>query len=240
MIHFVVTLKGRVVGRFDVEGDRVRIGRHPDNEVQIDNRGVSRFHTLLRREETGQWLLEDQGSHNGTFVNGARVKTKVLRDGDVVGVGQFSVSIKTDGAGSPTHTNSTISVRPGNSPEALEAKAPQKGYLEFLDRSGHILVNRDLVQLGSAPGLDVHLDGPSKAVLIVRGYGGFQLVNVCHLPVTVGGEEVRDRIWLHNGAQIQVGGEQFTFYSGLPSEDAGTMQIEVPRSLRPPPGLDCV
>lgn len=241
MIHFVVTLKDRVVGRFHVEGDRVRIGRHPDNEVQIDNKGVSRFHTLLHRDSTGQWVLEDQGSHNGTFVNGARAKTKVLREGDVLGIGQFSVSFKTEtplASGSQAEP-SPISVRPASSPERQELLAPQKAYLEFMDRSGHILVNRDLVQLGSAPGLDVHIPGPAKSIMIVRGYGGFQLVNArpTEVQVHVTGVLVTDRVWLENGAHVTIGDDEFSFYTGLPTEDGGTMQIEVPKALRNPPQM---
>jgi hypothetical protein len=237
MIHFVVTLKGRLIGRFDVEGDRARIGRHADNEVQIDNRGVSRFHTqLLRDPSSGNWTIEDQGSHNGTFVNGARIKTKSLRDGDVVGVGQFSVSVSADGAPPPAAAEEVpaISVRPAPSPNLSEQLAPLKGYLEFLDRSGHIMINRDVTQIGSAPGLDIHIDGASKSVLIVRGYGGFQIVN-CRpgdVEVLLNGALLDDRAWLESGARVQLGADEFTFYAGLPSEDMGTMQIEVPRLLR--------
>ena len=68
MIQLVVTLKGRTVGRYDVEGTLVRIGRLPDNEVQIDNRSVSRLHCVLEHESAEGWFLEDKGSHS----NGAR------------------------------------------------------------------------------------------------------------------------------------------------------------------------
>lgn len=238
MIHFVVTLKGRMVGRFDVEGDRARIGRHADNEVHIDNRGVSRFHTLLRRDTaSGHWTIEDQGSHNGTFVNGARIKTKSLRNGDVVGVGQFSVSVTLDGvppAAADEEGVTAVSVRPAPSPHLSEQLASVMGYLEFLDRSGHIMINRDVTQIGSAPGLDIHIDGPSKSVLIVRGYGGFQLVN-CRpgeVEVLVAGKPIDDRDWLESGDRVQLGSDEFTFFAGLPSEDMGTMVIEVPRALR--------
>ena len=111
---------------------------------------------------------------------------------------------------------------------------------QFLDRSGHILLNRDLVQLGSAPGLDVHLAGPPKSILIVRGYGGFQLVNARpdQVRVIVGGVEVADRVWLENGAEVSVGAESFSFYTGLPSEGGGTMEIQLPKTLLPPGALE--
>lgn len=236
MLHVVVTLKGRLVGRFDVDGDRVRVGRHPDNEVQIDNRGVSRFHCQLQRDgQSGGWTVDDQGSNNGTFVNGARVKTKVLRDGDAISIGQFTLSLQEGAVGKPL-AGGAVSFRSGADPAQREQQAPEKGYLEFMERSGHILINRDVCQIGSAPGLDVHVAaGPAKSVLIVRGYGGFQLVNVTQgaLNVFVDDVQVPDRVWLKDGTRVQLGNESFTFRSGMPAGDMGTMQIELPKEFRP-------
>ena len=65
---------GREVGRSQVlEGDVLRIGSHPSNDVVLDDRAVSRFHCQLTRGEQG-WLVSDSGSMNGTTVNGVRVR----------------------------------------------------------------------------------------------------------------------------------------------------------------------
>jgi pSer/pThr/pTyr-binding forkhead associated (FHA) protein len=243
MVHVVVTLKGRLIGRHDIPGGLVRIGRHPDNEVQIDNQGVSRYHTLLRRDDqTGLWSVEDQGSQNGTYVNGAKVKTKTLRGGDAITVGRFTVTLLQDTH--PTQTgppsgrpgdSGAVSFRPSGRPAERERRAAEKGHLEFDDRSGHVLLSRDVCQLGSAPGLDVHLGvRHAKAVLIVRGYGGFQLVNPHpDQPILVNGHDVRDREWLEDGAVIQVEGERFTFRAGLPvaAAEKTRMDISLPKGL---------
>jgi hypothetical protein len=58
---------------------RVRIGRHPDNEVSFDahrDLDASSRHAEIRAEGE-QWTLVDVGSSNGTFVDGKRV-TEVL------------------------------------------------------------------------------------------------------------------------------------------------------------------
>lgn len=55
--------------------DRVRIGRHPDNDVVFDvqqDLNVSGHHAELRRQEEGYYLY-DMGSSNGTFVAGQKV-----------------------------------------------------------------------------------------------------------------------------------------------------------------------
>ena len=45
---------------------------------------LSRRHFRVIMHE-GQYVLEDLGSRNGTYVNGVRVQSHLLRDGDVIG-----------------------------------------------------------------------------------------------------------------------------------------------------------
>ncbi len=55
------------------EGDLVRLGSHESNDVALADQHVSRFHCTLGRSETG-WSITDNGSLNGTFVDGVRVR----------------------------------------------------------------------------------------------------------------------------------------------------------------------
>ncbi len=243
MIRLIVMLKGRTIGRFDVEGEKVRIGRHPDNEVQIDNNSVSRFHCALDQDANGIWSVEDRGSHNGTFVNGARIQRMVLKSGDTVGVGQFQVAVRTEESPSQsTHASRQIAVRSFVDPAKREELAPEKGFLVLQNRPGPpIPLVRDLLQVGSEPGLDIHLEGARKAALFVRGHGGFQLVNVDPDPqrVRCNGKPVPDRIWLPDGVRLEIGDLQLTFHQGMPSEDQSTMVIQLPPELlNLPPGLE--
>ncbi|HZU08049.1 MAG TPA: RDD family protein [Chloroflexota bacterium] len=66
---------------------RLRLGRQGDNDIILPDREVSRHHARL--EQQGDLLLiTDEGSSNGTFVNGARVVAPTpLYPGDVVEVG---------------------------------------------------------------------------------------------------------------------------------------------------------
>jgi pSer/pThr/pTyr-binding forkhead associated (FHA) protein len=62
------------------------LGRGTEADVRLSDTGVSRVHAELRREGDAV-TLADRGSTNGTSVNGRRVSTTVLRDGDVVEMG---------------------------------------------------------------------------------------------------------------------------------------------------------
>ncbi len=56
---------------------RVTIGRTNNNDIVLDDTSVSRFHAWLEQEEaSGNWLLYDAGSRNGTMAGGKRLPAK--------------------------------------------------------------------------------------------------------------------------------------------------------------------
>lgn len=70
--------------RWLVEKERTTLGRWPDNDVVLPDRLVSRHHAQIRRVGT-QYLLEDCGSTNGTFLNGVKIdEPSSLQDGDAI------------------------------------------------------------------------------------------------------------------------------------------------------------
>lgn len=75
----------------------VRIGRGSDNDLVVDDLLVSRSHAEIRTEPDGTRILVDLDSHNGTFVNGRRVRRAPLARGDVVSVGRHRFRVVADG-----------------------------------------------------------------------------------------------------------------------------------------------
>src|SRR5687767_2154878 len=66
-------------------------GRLPSNDVILLGDLVSRHHSRITFFE-GRATLQDLGSHNGSWVNGERVTSRVLKEGDVARVGNFRVA----------------------------------------------------------------------------------------------------------------------------------------------------
>jgi two-component system cell cycle response regulator len=65
-----------------------RIGRQPDNELQLDDDSVSRRHARVEVRD-GVWYLMDVGSSNGTLINDQELSGCVpLRNGDRVKIGK--------------------------------------------------------------------------------------------------------------------------------------------------------
>lgn len=95
MATLVVQIKRREVGRYRVAGERLTIGRAPDNDVVLDNLGVSRRHASLSFRNGSYWIA-DEGSQNGVFLNGQRVPGGRLGASDTVHVGKFTLTIRPD------------------------------------------------------------------------------------------------------------------------------------------------
>ncbi|HUP48540.1 MAG TPA: DUF4388 domain-containing protein [Thermoanaerobaculia bacterium] len=66
------------------------VGRHRDNNIQINDLGVSGFHARIFRSAEG-YAIEDLKSRNGIWVNGTRVFHATLHSGDTVRLGATDV-----------------------------------------------------------------------------------------------------------------------------------------------------
>src|SRR5438034_4745882 len=79
----VVTAGPRKGGEFSLTVIRTTIGRGSDNVVVIPDISVSRQHVILEKQGE-RWVLLDQGSGNGTRVNGKQVDRYPLQHGDEI------------------------------------------------------------------------------------------------------------------------------------------------------------
>jgi hypothetical protein len=67
--------------RFSLTESIVTIGRHPDSNLVLADPNVSRNHAEIR-PQGDRYAVVDLGSTNGSRVNGVRVSSQVLNDGD--------------------------------------------------------------------------------------------------------------------------------------------------------------
>ncbi len=90
MAKIIVSLNGAVLQEVEITKERLKIGRHPQNDVVIENRAISGHHAVIT---TGpkDVELEDLNSTNGTLVNGQPVKRHFLRDRDVIELAKYKI-----------------------------------------------------------------------------------------------------------------------------------------------------
>jgi pSer/pThr/pTyr-binding forkhead associated (FHA) protein len=75
--------------RFLLDADVTTVGRHPNNDIFLDDVTVSRKHAQFVRTAQG-FAVRDVGSLNGTYVGRQRIEGEApLRNGDEVQVGKF-------------------------------------------------------------------------------------------------------------------------------------------------------
>jgi hypothetical protein len=65
----------------------ITIGREEGNSIQLNDERVSRYHLKIQ-EDHEKLVLTDLESTNGTKVNGEDIQLKILRYGDMIGVGR--------------------------------------------------------------------------------------------------------------------------------------------------------
>ncbi|MBM4279665.1 MAG: GGDEF domain-containing protein [Deltaproteobacteria bacterium] len=88
---YLIVINGRAVGKmFKLSGTQLVVGRSPQNEILVDDEGVSRQHARVERTLEG-WCIVDNNSTNGVFVNGTRVVEHRLEDGEKIQLGSSAI-----------------------------------------------------------------------------------------------------------------------------------------------------
>lgn len=90
--QLIVTRDGHVLQEVELVSSRALIGRADLSDIVLDDQFVSKQHALLVYEE-GVVILVDLNSANGTSVNSRRVKRTVLRNNDIVTIGDHRIKV---------------------------------------------------------------------------------------------------------------------------------------------------
>lgn len=144
---------------YEFDQSRITIGRGSSADVRLPHPAVSHEHVTLQVQKVGYVAL-DSGSTNGTWVNGTRViynRPKALRDGDVLEVGGFRLTL-------------TTSVPIARSTSADRTSAIARQLLREL-RGGELDPPRLLVTNGPREGASLELPPPPVRLTLGRGEG---------------------------------------------------------------------
>lgn len=79
-------IAGQITRKFTIADSEVMIGRDPKSDITLPDEGVSRRHARILQTDT-DFVIEDLGSSNGTYVDGVPVVSCVLHGGDSVQIG---------------------------------------------------------------------------------------------------------------------------------------------------------
>jgi len=95
--QFVVNGKPRTIELTFLDRERKSVGRTKENDLWLDDPGVSKIHAALALNSEKQLVVADTGSTNGTFISGQRIpygKAVVVGNGDRLKFGTVEVVIE--------------------------------------------------------------------------------------------------------------------------------------------------
>jgi pSer/pThr/pTyr-binding forkhead associated (FHA) protein len=96
MAKIIVSLDDNLVKVIPLDKDRMTLGRRPYNDIVVDNLAVSGEHAAL--QIIGHdYFIEDLNSTNGTYINEQKIKRQILKNGDTIEIGKYSIKYVQDG-----------------------------------------------------------------------------------------------------------------------------------------------
>jgi two-component system response regulator GlrR len=110
---------------FESASERLQLGSHPLNQVQLLERTTSRFHCEVFVDAEGTAWVKDLGSRNGTRVDGIRVREAELAEGAILQLGKARIHFESFADRKPlaVSTNSRFGTLVGKSTRARECFA---------------------------------------------------------------------------------------------------------------------
>jgi pSer/pThr/pTyr-binding forkhead associated (FHA) protein len=234
MAKLVLSLNGVVQGEYQLDKERLSIGRKADNDIPIDNLAVSGKHALVITILDDSFL-EDLGSTNGSYVNGKLIKKHALKDGDVIAIGKHELKYVNELAtADDDEFEKTMIIKPGSASAAVAAaQAAEKAVASAAPASapppagGGMPLGRLTVLNGPIAGKELEL---TKA-LITLGKPGTQVAVISRRPQgyflthiesdgdgkrypTVNGEPIGPKAYqLKSGDLIELAGIKMEFSS---------------------------
>ena len=92
-MRIVVKQSDGNVKEFQFTEGPIHIGRHPNSQIYLSDREVSRQHAVVYAAEGGKWMVEDDSSANGTFLNDERIERAEIKTGDYLRIADFTIEI---------------------------------------------------------------------------------------------------------------------------------------------------
>lgn len=229
MPEIIVKYEDKVIERIVTEKKRISIGRTNDNDIVLENRGVSRKHAMIEFNNNAAVIIDNE-SLNGTFVNNRKINEEVLRNDDVITIGKYSLvyHIETTHSGEDLKSvDGTMILKTKKQKELIENDRVER---EIVGKyGGSVLLGeentefsefklaREVTTIGKAKFVHIKAKGLMLSGIqakIVKENNSYSLINLGKSGKTKVNGEVIDNYLLKNGDYITVGKSTFKFVEG--------------------------
>ncbi|MCJ7458000.1 MAG: FHA domain-containing protein [candidate division Zixibacteria bacterium] len=225
MPEIVVKFEDKIVERVVTEKKRITIGRTQDNDIILNNRGVSRKHAQIEFNPSGAVIIDNE-SLNGTFVNNRKITEEFLKDNDLITIGKFNLTYRQSISKDPrlSDMDGTMVMQTRKHKDLLSKDRKEQEITQKVGCSvllGELNVDRkecpldkEVITLGKGTFVNIRARGfflPKLQAKIVKENDEYLLVSLGRKGMTqVNGEEVQ-RHRLKNDDLIQIGKSVFRF-----------------------------
>jgi ABC transport system ATP-binding/permease protein len=197
-----------------------RLGRAEDNEVILQSSMVSGHHLTLSMDASGQLLVMDLGSLNGTRLNGQPLsprRAEALRPGDVVQLQEFTFGVRSVTAQAPAPSAVAPQVRVSPTPPLIlrpagpavsvageRAAGCGPGATRMLSMDAE-----ESITVGRAPDNTITFDHPliSRYHAMIERLGTRRRIKDLKSTngVFVNGQRIDTEAWLNDGDEVHIG-----------------------------------
>lgn len=229
MPEIIVKYEEKIVERVVTEKKRISIGRTNENDIVLENRGVSRKHAMIEFNDRAAVVIDNE-SLNGTFVNNRKITEEVLRDDDTITIGKYSLIYHAES----TAQGDDVAIMDGtmvlNTKKQRKLLANDKVERQLISKyGGSILVgeekvdfaefalDRDVTTFGKAKFVHIRVKGIFLSGIqakITKTPEGYTLNNLGRSGKTRLNGEVIDQAFLKNGDLITIGKSTIRFVEG--------------------------
>jgi len=244
MPEIVVKYEDRVIERIVTQKKRISIGRTPNNDVVLENKGVSRKHAIIEFDQNSALILDNE-SLNGTFVNSRKIKEEILRDNDQITIGKFNLTYHQDGPKEDQLTGADVTMVLKTKKHKNLLEKDKKGREISVTAGGSVLLgeagtdqkqfllNKPVITFGKSKYVNIPVKGFLVSKIqakIIQEEQAFVLVNLGRKRKTKVNGECIIRQSLRNDDLIEVGKSVFRFVQGNSKCDMVSHQRFMPSS----------
>jgi pSer/pThr/pTyr-binding forkhead associated (FHA) protein len=217
---WVTVEQGRLRGRqYRIEGPRASIGRAEENPVGLfGDPHVQPRHAIIERQGS-DYAIKNLAVQDGTFVNGIRIETVDLHDGDRINIGGYEMKFHLRGTSQSAREQASLAsdrVNPAHVAIRLAGANANVDGAHLIDASGQRFpIHPGTTRIGRALDNEIVVSHSSvsrhhASIDVVNGTVTVKDLNSQN-GTFVGNRRVTNSVPLNDGDTVRVGDAQFTF-----------------------------
>lgn len=214
------------------------IGRADNNDLVIDNPGISGHHAVIERVGS-EFYLKDINSTNGVYLNGRRISREQLRYGDEITLFKHKLKLiavdlsMEPGAGETNSKPGFISqdqTMEVNGAQLQAIMQHQQSHAPYLMQTGgkqpghKWVLSRPHFAIGKSSICDLRVAGwfsPKLIAKITRQSDGYYLIPEKKGRISLNGHPLNQRTKLRNLDKLQIRDIALTYYQPAAAENSG-------------------